>query len=288
MSTRPAVPSALSVVVAVLAALVLPAAARASAWMPAPGDYFTELRAGVFAADSYHDTQGDRTAFGGVYEERSLRAYTELGWKKRACVVLSLPIESITARDGSGAFDRTVTGLSDLTLGLHFQLTEGATALAVEADWKAPLGYRKQDFPRLGEAQQDFTGLVQLGSAIGSRAFVDAAGGYRYRADEPADQFIANADVGIWIGPSLLALGRYRGAIAAGSGATPTDKISVQLAGPALLYRVDDRLDLVVGTFSTAAAKNEFHYDQVYVSLVFKQTNLGRLQGLLGGTHRAP
>jgi len=54
--------------------------------------------------------------------------------------------------------------------------------------------------------------------------------------------------------------------------------------GPYLLLRVDDRLDLTAGSWSTAMAKNALHYDQIYVALTFKQTKLNRLQGFLGGT----
>ena len=58
---------------------------------------------------------------------------------------------------------------------------------------------------------------------------------------------------------------------------------AVHLAGPVLLYRVDDRLDLMAGSWSTAAARYAPHYDQVYVALAFKQTKLNRAQGFLGG-----
>ena len=54
-----------------------------------------------------------------------------------------------------------------------------------------------------------------------------------------------------------------------------------------LVWRVDDRLDLPAGSWSTAMAKNTLHYDQVYVAVTFKQTRLNRLQGFLGGT-KAP
>jgi hypothetical protein len=54
-----------------------------------------------------------------------------------------------------------------------------------------------------------------------------------------------------------------------------------------MLWRVDDRLDLTAGSWSTAMARNNLHYDQFYVALAFKQTKLNRLQGFLGGT-KAP
>ena len=62
---------------------------------------------------------------------------------------------------------------------------------------------------------------------------------------------------------------------------------TLHLAGPVLVWRVDDRLDLTAGSWSTAMAKNALDYNQVYVAVAFKQTRLNRLQGFLGGT-KAP
>ena len=51
-----------------------------------------------------------------------------------------------------------------------------------------------------------------------------------------------------------------------------------------VLFRLDDRIDLLAGSFSTAAGVNTLHFDQVYVALAFKQSKLKRNQGLLGSS----
>jgi hypothetical protein len=38
------------------------------------------------------------------------------------------------------------------------------------------------------------------------------------------------------------------------------------------------------GTLSTASGKNLYHFNQVWIALAFKQTQLNRLQGFLGST----
>jgi hypothetical protein len=93
---------------------------------------------------------------------------------------------------------------------------------------------------------------------------------------------LASADLGLWVGPSLLVGGRYRGKLSVGSGLL-VEESDTHLAGAVLLYRVDDRLDMFAGFWSTASARYSLHYDQVYLGLAFHNTKLNRLQGFLGG-----
>ena len=134
----------------------------------------------------------------------------------------------------------------------------------------------------------------------------------------PTDQMLASATAGFWIGHSLLLGGHYEGSFARRSwyrgvatlidlnGPLPkltqlspfdplpgeaapgssSDEVSVHLAGPQLLYRLDDRLDLIAGSMHTMSAKNALHVDRFYVAVAVKQTKLNRLQGLLGSTSK--
>ena len=292
--------------------LLTPARARAGAWILAPGQRATELRTEAFTADSYHDLDGNRLPLhgGGLSERRALVMTSEFGWKPRMSVLLSVPAVNVVRRTGDGAFERAETGLGDLVFGLRRVIAGGgASVLSIEAALKAPLGYNADLAPRdslgrrltvagdtaslavpdvaqlaptLGIAQQDAQATLNFGTALFGRAFLDLAAGYRYRAQWPADQAIGAADLGIWIGPSLLVGGRYRGEIAVGEGKSPADKIDLHLAGPLLLYRVHDSIDLVAGSVHTASARNALHFDAVYVSLALKQSGLHRLQGFLG------
>ncbi|HEV8149684.1 MAG TPA: hypothetical protein VGP61_05810, partial [Gemmatimonadales bacterium] len=96
-------------------------------WLPNPGEYYTEFRAGSFSADTYHDPTGGRQSLArdSVVAQRSLLSYVELGWKKRLSFVLGVPLLSVTQRSHSVALTQTDTGLSDLLLGLRFKIMEG-------------------------------------------------------------------------------------------------------------------------------------------------------------------
>jgi hypothetical protein len=220
-----------------------------------------------------------------------------------------MPAVSVTRRTGSGDFNRTESGFGDMQAGFRFSLLNGPTALAVQLEWDGPMGYRRTFTPidslrqrhavdgslvspkvadiaeqpaSLGRGRQSGIATLQFGTRVSARGFVEVEGGYRRYDTQYAAQFVASADVGLWLGPSLLLGGRYRGAIATGTGDTEADEITEHLSGPVLVYRLDDRCDVMAGSFHTASAKNALHVDQVYVALAFKHTRLNRLQGFLG------
>lgn len=296
----------------ILSLLLVPASlqpAHAGPWLPAPGEHYVELRGGLFCADSYHDDEGDRVSLGGKWEERSARAVVELGWKKRVSFVMGAPFISATQRYETGTL--TSTGLEDLLVGLRLGLHQGGAALAAELDWQGPLGYDRNssvfgDPLRDGGLQQVSLSLL-YGTPIAKRGFLQlgAGGGYRFLSlngtgkhvtnpddpdepviDEAKDRWgvplLASADLGLWLTRNILVGGRYSGTVTMSHGDLYPER-TVHLAGPVLLYRVDDRLDLMAGSWSTAMARNSPHYDQVYVALAFKQTKLNRAQGFLGG-----
>ena len=326
----------------------------AGPWLPAPGDYYSELRGGLFSADTYHNADGDRASLAGKWEERSLLSTTEFGWKKRLSFVLGFQGLSATLRDTltnrTPGRSWTSTGLKDIRVGLRWGITQGPSALALELDWQAPLGYSRDSVPadpvnhiparpislfndpRLGGEVEGLSFSALYGTALAKRGFLQlgAGLGYRFLSLVPAakakgdstghytinnehgdpvvkDTIITftlpdvqqpegvtrwsydlntSADAGFWVSKSLLLGGRWIGMFNVSHGFLMPAQ-NVQLLGPVVVWRVDERLDLMAGSWSTAAGKNTLHYDQVYVALTFKQTRLNRLQGFLGGT-KAP
>ncbi len=310
--------AALSAVLFAISLLLAPVSlAHAGAWSLKPGEYFTEFLAGWSSSDFYHDQNGDKRplARGGLWEERSLLSYSELGWKPKLSFLFGLPARSVTRRFGAAAGGRTVptaTGLSDALVGFRWNLANGRTAATVELDWNPPLGYERDQFlthadsvaagdsngdgdsldvnrarqlgsPVLGDGQNDVTLSLHAGTALMSRGFLQVSGGYKYRFENPLDQIVASADLGLWITRSLMLAGRYQGEIAASEGEVPTSNPDRHRAGPMLVYRLDG-MDLLLASMHTAAATNALHTDEVFVGVAFRQTKLNRLQGFLGGS----
>ena len=227
----------------------------------------------------------------------------EIGWKKHTAFLLSLPYVSNTFRFNDIPVWGNDTGLGNIGVGFRRQLLEGATALgvspelalAVEADWQAPLGYNRHLTPGLGDGLQVLGASVHLGSAVGGRGFWQLSGGMDRRflslksksgsesSERWANEGNATADLAIWLGRSFLVGGRYEGNFTLSHGDLLLDR-SQHLVGPVAVYRVDDRLDVKAGSLHTAMGKNVFHVNQYYVAVAFKNTRLNRLQGFLGGT----
>jgi hypothetical protein len=266
-------------------------ASHAGPWVLAPGEFSSEVRGERFSTETFLDANGERPPFpsGGALEGRGVRWSNELGWKKRLSFRVDLPFESVTRQLGSGP-EQTRTGLSDLLAGFKLRLGGGATALALEANWKGPLGYNRHLSPALGNGRQEAIGLLHFGTAFpGLQAFLQLAGGYRLAIDGIADDSIsvdgamAEADLGFWLGPSVLVSGSYRGFF--GSSDQAAAAMSHQV-GPQLLYRVDDHLDVFAGSLHTASGENVLHLDRIYVGVTAKKTRFHRLQGFLGNKTR--
>jgi len=274
-----------------LAALLLGAflvrSADAGPWTLPKGEKASTVIGDFFSADTYHDQDGSRRPLGGggLIERRGITWAGELGWKKKASFLYSIPFASSSRRMGGGdhpPYVPSATGFGDAHFGFKYALRSGRTASAIELNWKAPLGYERAptyfsddstdinvaeqtNNPKLGEGQQDVSGILHFGTAIRHRGFAQAAGGYTYRFEAPENG------------------GQYRGQISGQSG-NPTRDSDRHLVGPVVLYRVDDRIDMYVTTLHTASAKNAVHTDAVYVGMSFKNTKLDRLQGYLGTT----
>lgn len=289
---------------AVMTTLTMVRPAAAGPWGLAPGEWYANLEADTFTANTFHPADGGRADSGLIVEERAIRTLIEVGWKKRASLVFGLPVLSVTRRDAR--VQGTATGFQDVLVGVRYNLKNGSSAAAVELDWNGPTGYNRHLDTlgiRLGDGLQELSAQLQLGTAIGGRGFIEGSIGYGYRylgigkrdkgavvPGDPgtakylwADRLNASADLGVWLGKSVLVGGRYRGLMTISNGALMPET-DVHLAGALLLYRVDDRLDMFGGFMSTAKGKNTLHYDQVYLGLAFHRTKLNKLQGFLGGT----
>ncbi len=304
--------------------------AHGGPWLPARGEYSADLRGNLFTVDSYRNDDGDRAPLAARWEERSLGATVEMGWKKRLSLVLGAPFVSATAE--AGGLSLTNTSLGDLLVGARYGLKQGSSALALELDWQTPLGYSRMhsllaDSVRGNRGLQQLALGLQYGTPLAKRGFLQLGAGYGYRflsltkkgkhatgtlvpnhrapgvnEESPLPDTLVrgrddakemwsypiqlSADLGLWFGRGLMIGGRYAGTMSSSHGDLEPDR-SEHLVGPFLLYRVDERLDLSAGSWSTAMGRNVIHRDQFYVAITFKQTHLNRLQGFLGGT-KAP
>lgn len=326
MSLRHSVAAAVAV-----ATLSLASAAWASPWALKPGEFYSELSGGFFSADTYYQNRDDkRVSLGGTLEQRVVRSHNELGWKKRASIWLDVPFVSRTWV--SGANDATSTGFGDFDFGIRYGMHLGTAPVALNLGWTAPLGSNRRLFPGttgaggldgtslttlasgtgrdsstfFAQGLQSLSAALDIGGALGKRAYYTLGGGYRTRflsagaratTDRFADFGTGSASLGIWFSEHLLVTGsfagewqvsqgeRYDRIAAPVPGAHGPELQSVNmLAGERITYRVDDRMDVFAGSWHNPSGRNTLHADQFYFGIAWKQTALDRLAGAYGGT----
>jgi hypothetical protein len=271
-----------------LLAMVAPSHAS-SPWVLGKGEFHSDFLGSFYSSSTYHDDTGERPDLGATYETRRVANSTQLGWRNKWTFRFDVPFESNTFQE-PGTEGMTQTGLSDLLLGVRYGLMSGPTAMSLEAAWQAPMGYHREFQPPLGDGRQSAIVMLHAGATLpGLNGFVQAAGGYRARIDGFADtdpvqnDVLASADMGFWIGNSLMFAGSYRGRIESSDADLPATE---HLVGPRITYRVDDFLDVFAGSMHTFSAENALHQNQYLVGFATKRTQLDRLKGFLGSKRR--
>jgi hypothetical protein len=274
-------------------------ASSAGAWLLAPGEYSSDFVFSRTGTWQFFDDDGEKfpTAQSVVDERRTALSVNELGWKPWITVGIGVPLVSNSLRNTATREHRTQTGLGDLRVGARFKLFSGASsAVALETVWKIPMGYDREVTPRLGDALHHLSGDLAIGGSFPAiQTFVQASVGYLARFEVrlnptkesrhlEGDAITHSADVGVWIGNSLLVAGRYQG-FSAGAGEDSLER-NAYTAGPELRYRVDDRLDVFAGTRYDIAGRNVGAGTQYYGGIAVKQSQLHRLQGFLGSARR--
>ena len=151
----------------------------------------------------------------------------------------------------------------------------------------APLGYQTRTLPVLGPGKQFARERLLYGMGLRNwNTFIEASLGYQSYFESLRPNLLADAQIGTWFGSSLLLLGHYHGySTLSAAKDTPAD-IRYHVVGPELRYRVDDRVDVFLGSNHIAAGRNVDHPDAYYAGLAFRQSKHNRLQGLLGNKTR--
>lgn len=262
-------------------------AADGGAWTVGRGEWFSEVSGTRMSANaSFLEDGRDVALDGGLrIQSRTVTSYNEIGWKKNVSVALTLPFEDLTY--SAGRDEATVSGLSDLRAALRFRLREGAPSLVLDVGWKAPLGYEKRLVPSLGNGRQeafgDFYGGFSLPWLPG---FVQASRGFNFVGEDGLLIATTNADLAGWCGSRVLIGMRYSDATIISSESNVYDMSAAYSAGPVVLVRVDDRLDVSGGSWFTWFGRNALRSNEVYLAVAFKQSKLNRLQGFLGTSQR--
>ena len=229
---------------AAIASLV--SAALASPWGVAPGEFYSELSGSLFSAGSHYDDDENRVIDDGLFEQRTLSSYSEIGWKKHWSLRLGLPVVSRTVRPNALPAPATSTGFGNLLFGVKQTGHFGATPISLSLTWTAPGGTNPLFSPGtsvspgtgadgatgelLQQGLQSMQADLAIGGTAGSRSYWSLQGGYRYRYSTIGgrtksavvpdtlmserrwqDAVIGEAEMGVWFSRSLLVSGAFHG-----------------------------------------------------------------------------
>lgn len=171
--------------------------ACAGAWTGGKGKSYSKLSVSRFASDEGYDADGKVIPFDldGKFFDETLTYYGEFGILENLSIFGSLPLKSILYRNFIE--EGRTSGLYDLDLGVRFRVTRAPVVFSVQGLVKVPGGYDPDERLPLGNGQADAEARFLLGSALPSgRMYYGVEAGYRYRAEEPSDEYRYLAEVG--------------------------------------------------------------------------------------------
>ncbi len=270
--------------------LFLPVSAFAldgGAWTVSPGEWYSEVSASRLYASSRFlaDSRNAALPAQGRFQQFDAVSYSEIGWLKDLSFALAVPFSSRSVRRGSGT--ETVSGLSDLEIGLRYRLRPDAPGLVFEGAWQAPAGYNKYLDPRLGDGRQKFFGAIHAGTRLpGVPGFVQASRGFFFVSEDGELYWRTRVEAGVWVGSRVLVGGRYADEAPLSSANEIATLGHAYRAGSVLLVRLDDQFDLSAGADRQVAGRNVLEGTRFHVTLGFKQTKLNPMQGFLGGSRK--
>ena len=253
------------------------------AWTVSPGEWYSEVSGRRIYANSmfYSDARNGSIPFEGRFQEFQLYSYNEIGWKKNTSVVLGIPFINRTLRSFDDA--RTITGLADARLGLRMRLRDDNPGFLLDLTWIAPLGYNKNLAPRLGDGRQKLSGALNAGTRLPFvPGFVQGSRGVYFISEDGLLYSRTSVDAGVWLTRRILLAGHYGDFVPINSAVEISNLGSSYDAGAALLFRVDERLDISIGMTRDLFGRNSLETTQFQVALGFKQTKLNPMQGFLG------
>ncbi|MEW6682884.1 MAG: hypothetical protein AB1451_08170 [Nitrospirota bacterium] len=225
----------LLVPLALLGSVGLPSVATAGAWTQAKGSVYNRLAVNYAVITEQFDDSGNRVAFpnNGQFTEWNITYYGERGLTDRLTVVGSLPVKFLQDQAETAFGTQTLrnTAFGDLDLGVRYRLLAEPAVLSIFLLGKFPYLYDEKTLPATGNGQVDTELRFLVGKSLYPYGYGGIELGYRYRAEEPSDEYRYLVEYGLSLTPRVYARTKLDGIKSvqnadqisgAASGANPT------------------------------------------------------------------
>lgn len=271
---------------AVLAAgIVLLAAgtpqAHAGAWTQKADGMYNRLAVNYAVITEQFDAWGHRvpSSDNGEFTDWNLTYYGERGLTDRLTVVGSVPLKFLQEQSDTLAGTRTLrnTSLGDLELGARYRLLAEPAVVSVSVLGKLPYLYDENRAsaigPVPGNGQFDAETRLLVGRSLYPFGYGGIEVGYRYRTEEPSDEYRYLVEYGGRFTPALYARTKLDGI----KSVKNADRIAAPSMGgnPTLSPEFDiGKLELTVGYAPPGGWSSELTYTGV---LYGKNTGAGNM-----------
>jgi len=163
--------------------LMLPSQAFAGAWTAKKGDQYLKGAVNYFETSSRFGPEDGFENF----RNTNFNVYWEYGIQDDLTFFATGSLTELENR--SDGVETSQTGVSDIDIGLRYRLIDGPVIVSVQGLFKAPYLYDENSELPLGNGQEDFEGKILFGKSFGSLGYAGLEAGYRFRTDDPVDEF---------------------------------------------------------------------------------------------------
>ena len=248
---------------AMLAACLILAAAGnafAGAWTTEQGKSYHRFALNYYFADERFDQDGNTRPmiWGGEFTDVNANYYMEYGVLDNVTAILSFYYKDIQREDDYYRY--TARGFGDVDLGLRYRLYTGDMGVfSMQGLVKIPELYDEDDPLPLGNGQYDVECRLLYGRSLWPwiPGYMNLEAAYRFRADEPSDEFRYLVEVGSNLGTDVYARAKWDALISMNNADEGTDAYGNPTNAPE--YDLS-KLDLTVGWQMTGRFGLELGY----------------------------
>ncbi|MCU0600827.1 MAG: hypothetical protein MUE70_16385 [Desulfobacterales bacterium] len=180
----------------------------AGAWTQEQSSSYHRAAVNYYYADEEYDQDGDSRsmAFNGEFTDFNLSYYGEYGLIDELTIFTSIYYKDIEREDDYFKFE--TDGMGDMDLGARFRLhTSDIGVFSAQGLVKIPEFYDEDDALPLGNGQYDYELKLLYGHSLWPviPGYMNLEAGYRWRAEDPSDEFRYLVEVGSDLGKNFYA-----------------------------------------------------------------------------------
>jgi hypothetical protein len=163
---------------------------NAGAWTGPEGASYNKFGFNYFSSDQHFDRDSDVVDSGAKFTDFNFTYYGEYGLRDNLTVFTSVPVKKLESDPDTGP-TATNSGIGDIDLGLRYNLyNEDWGLISIQGLVKLPAAYDADDDLPLGNGQRDVEVRLLYGKSLYPKPmYFGAEVGYRWRAEEPSDEY---------------------------------------------------------------------------------------------------